>query len=408
MGSQPITDAELEARATELFERWRVGDLEFVEKSFAPDAVVRIPALDIEGTFGQLRPRLAAQSAQVGPHTHEAAVTIARSPDLVVRRHVTHWSDRDGQPRFADVCCVLRFDGEARIAEMEEYVRFDGLDDPRVRALTTVQAHVDSEFTNDVEQIMPTISTRDVYFPIVTKGPGDWYKVDLIVDTASAREYYRMTRDLYEVLSSVHVNGLASDWYTVRASVGRLALRAGTPFGHPGLEVDNPSVVIFPVADDGIIGEVLWTKYDFGDVVNAAAAGKPMPVHDSDPDRSRRHAETLRAWLAARTRGDVAALEILLSDPCCLVSKVVDPTDYRTLELHTLTERSALIGHLRDEPVPQNLQVVTQLVTDWYAVVEARHGHGIDGPIRRRVMIVPFAADGRIVGELAYSIQLPR
>lgn len=408
MGSQPITDADLEARATELFERWRVGDFEFVERSFAPDAVLHIPALNLKGTFGQVRPRLAAQSAQVGSHTHDAAVTIARSPDLVVRRHVSRWSDMHGQPRFAEVCCVLRFDSNARVAEMEEYVRFDGLDDPRLRALATVQAHVDSEFTNDVEQIMPTISTRDVYFPIVTKGPGDRYEVDLIVDTAGAREYYRKTRDLYDVLSSVHVNGLVSDWYTVRASVGRLTLRDGTPFGNPGLEVDNPSVVIFPVADDGIIGEVLWTRYDFGDVVNAAAAGNPVPVQDSDPDRSRRNAETLRTWLAARARGDIAALEGMISDPCCLVSKVVDPTDYRTLELHTRTDRSALIGYLRDEPVPQNLRVVTQLVTDWYAVVEVRHGHGLDGPIRRRVMILPFAADGRIVGELAYSIQLHR
>jgi len=405
MGNQSTSDARLEALASEFFERWRIGDLDFVEKSFAPDGVLRIPALGLEGTFGQLRPKLAAQSTHVGAHTHDAVETIARSPDLVVRRHVSRWSDPDGEPRYAEVCCVLRFDGDGRVAAMEEHVRFDEHPDLRARALATVQAHVDSEFTNDVDQIMPTISTRDVFFPIVTTGRDDRYEVDMIVDTPVARQYYRNTRDLYDVLSSVHVNGIASDWYTVRASVGRLALRPGTPFGHPGLEVDNPSVVVFPVADDGIIGEILWTKYDFGDVVNAAADGRPITVQGPDPDRSRANAERLKEWIAARARGDIATLETLMADKCCLVAKVVDAA-HQTLELHSVTDRSMLVRHLRDEPVPQNLKVLTQLVTDWYAVVELRLRHGVDGPTRRRIMIVPFAADGRIVGELAYSLQI--
>src|SRR3546814_7508681 len=171
------------------------------------------------------------RSKRGGPHTHEAVRRTIAEPDLVVEEHVSRWKDVQGRDQAAEVCGVVRIGADGLVADMVEYVRFVAGGDPRQKIIDTVRAHVVAEFTNDVDVIMPTVSEKDVFFPIVSRGADGIYAVDMIVDTPGATSYYLETREVYTVLSSTHMMALSSDWFVVRASIGQLELHEAAEIG---------------------------------------------------------------------------------------------------------------------------------------------------------------------------------
>src|SRR3546814_7363449 len=63
------------------------------------------------------------------------------------------------------------------------------------------------------------------------------------LDTPGATSYYRETREVYTVLSSTHMMALSSDWFVVRASIGKLELHEAAAPGAEGVVIDRKSVV---------------------------------------------------------------------------------------------------------------------------------------------------------------------
>src|SRR3546814_15463388 len=96
----------------------------------------------------------------------------------------------------------------------------------------------------------------------------------------------------------------------------------------------------------------------------------------------------------------------MVADLPCWVTKVVT-AELATTELRSITDRAEVLDHYRTSPAPADVIVLTQMVTDWFAIVETRFRPGADGTTRRKIATYPFDADGRIIGELSYPTDFP-
>ena len=277
----------------------------------------------------------------------------------------------------------------------------------QLQALGRAQAHVRSETSNSVDTIMATVSQTVCYImPDVSKSE---LPIAVLTDRDEVRQYYSDERNFLEVVDASDLAEVSTDWYVFHEGLATTTeVRTGKQFSHT-------YAVLFPVAEDGIIGEILWPRQSLADLY----AGKLL----EDAERPRSHSEMLAirqrhlkahdSYLAAFTSGDLA--------------RVVDhwSADARVAVRHEGNGRSLVLegtGHdavgrrvatVLDGLVDPEIHVLSRLAGDWYVfadwIIRGRLRTDRGDSIGRRVelrcaSIHPMTTESLIFGELAYGL----
>jgi hypothetical protein len=162
--------------------------------------------------------------------------------------------------------------------------------------------------------------SRDPFFPILVRG----LPFAVLTGVDAVHEYYVERLRGFEILDTTRVYEHRTDWYGMNESIATVR-HAGTYQGVPGdgRTYRVHSAVLFPVDEDGIVGELEWTHFDFVDIFSGTAA-LPAPPNGVDAhlplqrlDNMRRHQRLFDALSCA----DADAVIAEVSDDCRWASR---------------------------------------------------------------------------------------
>jgi ketosteroid isomerase-like protein len=404
-------EARLDALADRLFTALRERDYDDAAALFAPDATWWMNS-GLRGPVGDILPRLKAQGAGVGDHTHEEVRRLF-GPDGFVEQHVARWRAAGGEPRELAVCAVVRVGPDGLVTRFEEYYDTAALESATgPSTLTTIQRvaeHVQSEYGNRVAEIVPTISDWDVHYALLSRTRRGLV-LEEVHDKPGAEVYYAGTRDAYNVVTSYHLKEVNTSWYSFHESMGQVT-HVGVMDGvaPTGKNLFVPSAVLFPVWPDGIIGEIVWTRFDMAEIARGnTRLSPPPPAQESYlPSAQMRNARAHEEFVLAWREGDVGAMVGLLDDECCSCVRTAEVAGER---------RTRTVARTRDEHRrylaspeafrPRSLRVTNLVVGDWYVFAEyLLELDREDGRVSRELAVLyPVTEDGRLIGQLGYAL----
>lgn len=270
------------------------------------------------------------------------------------------------------------------------------------RTRATVADHVAAELTSDPDRIAATIS-RDAFFPVLVRTPGG---VDFRVLTSreDIREYYRRRLGTFEILDTIRVLEHRTEWYALHESVATVR-HVGEFNGVPatGREHRVHSVVLFPTDDDGIVGELEWTRFDFADIFRGEV-GPPAPT--TGPDA---HLPLRRVTLATALDRLVDALAI--GDAPSVLAEMVDTPRWAARHMEPCSPVPGVVEATGAEVVSEyvtafglasDVVVLSRHVDDWFVFAEL--GLNWNGAAVRMIVLLPVARSGRFVAALAYAV----
>jgi hypothetical protein len=137
--------------------------------------------------------------------------------------------------------------------------------------LRTVDRHIQSEYTNDIPTIMATISASPRY--ALTSGQSGTPLLTVLNNRDEVASYYAWTHQSHhEPIGTRHPKQVVTDWYVFCE-----ALPSQRPVGGSEIVLTNYAL-LFPFADDGMIGEIMWkrsvfeepTDFEDGDITVSA------------------------------------------------------------------------------------------------------------------------------------------
>lgn len=275
-------------------------------------------------------------------------------------------------------------------------------DDPIRQVRDTVADHVAAELTSDPDLIAATIS-RDAFFPVLVRAPGG---LDFRVLTAAAdiREYYRLRLGTFEILDSRRVLEHRTEWYALHESVATVR-HVGEFNGVPGTGREHRvhSVVLFPCDDDGIVGELEWTRFDFADIFRGDVV-PPRPPTGRDAHLPLRRVDLARALdrlVEAIVAGDVAAGLAEMVDTPRWAGRHTEPGS-RLPGVVEATGTEAVTEHLRALGDAVDIVVLNRHVDDWFVFAEL--GLRWEDAPARMALLLPVADDGRFLAALSYTV----
>jgi hypothetical protein len=281
-------------------------------------------------------------------------------------------------------------------------------------SLRTAQAHTLSEMTNDVDQVMATVSDHVCY--VMPDFSMSDPQLCVLTTREQVRAYYQAERGMLEVVDATHVAQISSDWYVFYEGV------ATTRSVSNGKLYKTNHVVLFPVAEDGIVGEILWARRSFADVY----ADKPVPSLAAAPDGAAdvpwlrwRNREVHESFLDALRDGDAArAVSAFAGDARIAVR------DYTESGARVLAGTGEEVVRRRCAMIVDGLQdreiiTLNHLVGDWYVFAEwVARGRAVEGALRgvpggahvqlRVAGIYPVTADNTLRAELGYGVDAMR
>jgi hypothetical protein len=282
---------------------------------------------------------------------------------------------------------------------------------PLLEALAISRRHVLSERTNTVTQVMATVSEHVCYMmPDVTDPAAPMV---VMTDREEVRAFYAKERGFMEVVSSTLLAELTSDWFTFLEAVSTTR-QVATKTLH-----QNEVVVLFPVAPDGIVGEILAARRTWVDVYAGRNGRAPASAPDGNVAawRSRLLASHERFVGGLRDDDPEAAASAFSPDAALAV---VDPSQP---PVHAFTgsgrqaaaARAALVSSALDE---REVTVLNRVVGEWYVFAEwlvrgvAREGrlHGAQAGSRvelRCASIFPADDEGLLRAEHGFSLLRP-
>jgi hypothetical protein len=255
-------------------------------------------------------------------------------------------------------------------------------------ATRTIATHVQAEYGNQVPVIMPTVSTWDVHFALLSPA----LDLMLATNTKEAREYYEGTRREYSIITSHHLKEVTTSWYSLHDSVGEIRMLAS------GEKVVSRTLVLFPAWTDGIIGEIVWGQPEW-------AVADRRPNTEAALQVSALHEKLMESWV----RGDADAQVALFEDQTCSVIRVVEVDgEHRT---RTVARDKAQLAAAFSAPEAgriKKIEVNNQVMTPWYAF--AAYQVELELPDRRVereiAALYPIGPNGRFVGQLSYGIEV--
>ena len=302
------------------------------------------------------------------------------------------------------------------------YTAFFGDNSPRGRLrtvlknLATVEGHIAAEERNDIDGIVGTI-TDDCRFILVFQDRRKGPFFQIITTKEGARNHYLRARGFQEVVNSNHLTQVATDWYVFYESLATLRLVGdiagvkgeGQPFA-------LSSLALFPVAADGIIGEVPWSRYELRDTVRGTV---PVPQAASHlPLTEARNVETHDRFLTAMQRGDIDAVLDLLPPDCVWATRNYFLPGGPVVAAKGKEEVRCYLQAMRDSVQVVGLTVLNRTVKSWYVFAEVLWRLRRIGPPSggspagqelelRTAAIYPVTEDGLLLGELGYGTDWP-
>ena len=129
------------------------------------------------------------------------------------------------------------------------------------KGLRTIDRHIQSEYTNDVQTIMGTISAKPRY--ALTSGQTGSPLLTVLNNREDVASYYAWTHQSHhEPIATRHPKQIVTDWYVFCE-----ALPSQRPVGQSEVVLTNYAL-LFPFADDGMIGEIMWKRSVFQELMD--------------------------------------------------------------------------------------------------------------------------------------------
>ena len=271
--------------------------------------------------------------------------------------------------------------------------------------LAKVMAHLRAEFSNDIDQIMDTVAP-DPHFFIVTREHGT-LELEIAETTEAVREHYVNLRTSLDVLRSRQIRRIASDWFVLQQSVATMRPRGDGPSGDShDFAVDT--AVLFPIAPEGILGEIPWNRTSFAEAMTTRA------IHHEPPTEELMETVDIHeAFLAAWCSGDAQRVVDLLDDDCALgIRSCTDVEGSLCVGAGKDAIREALAEQFGAWK-PVGFTILNLVVTDWYIfsnvrwVGSARVGSRTWSPHEMSTAtILPLSASRRFRAIVGYGTAL--
>jgi hypothetical protein len=177
----------------------------------------------------------------------------------------------------------------------------------QIEGLQKIDRHITSEYTNDVPTIMQTIS-REPRYALVSAQFGA-PTLTVLNTREEVASYYAWTHQSHhEPIATRHPKQISTDWYVFCE-----ALPSQRPVGQTEIVLSNYAL-LFPYADDGMVGEIMWKRSVFSEPASFAdvdiAINPPFAAGDV---RSLRLSELLASAVAV---GSVSKLNAVIAENC--------------------------------------------------------------------------------------------
>ena len=234
------------------------------------------------------------------------------------------------------------------------------------------------------------------------------HELMVLTERDDVRDFYAQERTFMEVIESTVLVDLTSDWYTFLEAVSTTRQVA------TGTLHQNDVVVLFPVADDGIIGEILLARRAWTDVYAGIPAPPPVrnPIGDNRSPRCRSQ-QAHELLLAAIGAGDVGRGAEAFA-PSARIA-VRDPTGGPSAVLNgagpdAVRQRCRL---MIDVVADREVALLNRVIGDWYVFAEwIVRGNAAPGQLSgfaggeaveiRYASVFPVTEDWRLGGEQGY------
>ena len=151
-------------------------------------------------------------------------------------------------------------------------------------SLRTAETHIGTEFQDDLDIILATTTRSNPRFAFMPE-PG---RIELETEAAGVRAFYESSRAVFAPARLRVRHQLTTDWYYLLEGV---ASRYGR---EDGQEYTVNTVTLFPKADDGIVGEFLWERYDVPDPAEDESRFDPARAPGARTDLPLRAVQSLR------------------------------------------------------------------------------------------------------------------
>ena len=256
-----------------------------------------------------------------------------------------------------------------------------------------IAAHVATEYRNNVDEIMPTVSTFDVHFAMPAPN-ADGTAIDLMLATTTeeARTYYEGTRREWNIITSHHLRTVDAPWYSLHDSVGEIRMLDS------GEVRIGRTAVLFPAWTDGIIGEITWPQPQW-------SIADARDVTDLELKHMRLHDAYLERWQA----GDVDGVLGLFEEVVCSVVRVVELGGERR-HRNVARSRAELGTQLTapDAGKVVDFELTNLALSHWYVFAAYRYELELrDRRVERELAsFYPVSAAGKLVGQLAYGFEV--
>jgi hypothetical protein len=256
-------------------------------------------------------------------------------------------------------------------------------------ALRWGRGHALAELSNNVDEIMTTISAWDTNFALLSSPPDGELSLRVLTTVAEVRDLYVGSVARHLDLAHHRFNEINGSWYQLTEQRADLQILA------TGERERVHVVVVFPTWPDGIIGELIWSEPSWA----TRAFGEEDQI-----ELSHRLDAFDDAWRSGDLDGRLATIEEQTSSAIRIADADGDHR-FRAVA-HTKAE-------LRDAwSLPEAGRVVDfervhQCITSWYVFASYKTLLELPGRTvaRETARLMPVGPNGKFVGELSYSMQ---
>lgn len=269
-------------------------------------------------------------------------------------------------------------------------------------SLRTAESHISTEYQDDLDVTLATITKSNPRFAFMPS-PG---RIKLETRADGVRAFYEGSRAQFQPAALRIRHQLTTDWYYLLEGVASRVDRSD------GKEYTINSVTLFPAAEDGIVGEFLWERYEVPDPSEDESQFDSSWAPGARTDLPLRAVRALRIHdrlVQALRANDVDAVVRDFADDFLLAARSYLP---RYGPMVTGEGRTAAAGYWRaffDRFRIEELSVMNRLTADWYvfaehAVTVTDRDDPAGGAVQfRTAAVYPIVAGGRVQGELGYG-----
>jgi hypothetical protein len=272
--------------------------------------------------------------------------------------------------------------------------------------LEMVERHMKAEFTNDISKILDTISAGCRYVLFDRHDGGATLRA--VTDREDVRQYYQDLRKSVDIVVSRQTRRIVTDWYVMHQSVATVRPVATISGIKPtGREYRVESALLFPVAADGIIGEIPLNRYTWSELVRGAP--DDISTGASPGERDLASLTLHESYLNALRESDLKALDEICTPEFALGTRNYFGDDRQPMTaIQGLANCRAHFEDISSTIDIQNVVVTVRFATPWYVFAETAWslqersgGRPIDLTTANLFSVSP---EGRLRAQLGYGV----